>query len=297
MKLSRTIARRLLVFSAVSFVAGLIPPSLVANRFRNNPERVVNRQLEKWSSPLGELEAKTAGRKDGVLKAQEFVRVGTGVLVSPCYIMTAAHVAYGDDLDPIDATDYRMTFRAGTSAGSAFAGNTTATPVISGSRDASHRNDWALMRLNNCVGGRPELGWYESLGKSDQELLGLRVISLGYEAEAARGTLVLGTGHLGSIDGRSGLVSFDGTMQPGTSGGPVLIVDHGALVIAAVNVFEAGGGHGATFDRYSVDRANFVKSTDFLSKPYIKAVLDADKAAFGQPNPAAERLRMDHLPR
>lgn len=268
-----------------------------ANRFRDNPERVVDRAKETWTSPIGELQSRNHVKNPANPEAEEFVLMGTGVLVSPCYIVTAAHVPFGHDIEPIQGKDYRMTFRAGTSASAAFAGNTTATPVIIGERDNfSGGDDWALMKLNNCVGSRPELGWYESAAKLPRELVGLRAISLGYEADAPRGSLFLGSGHFIDIDRRRALIMFDGSMQPGSSGGPVLILSGGALKIAAVNVAEIGSSHGATYERFSRDTANLSRSTDFLSKTYIRALLEADKAAFGRPNPAAERLRMDHLP-
>lgn len=282
--------------AATLLTAMLLTTPAEANRFRDNPERVVDRARETWTSPIGELERDVVSKmKDGLPDVVS--TVGSAFLVSPCYIMTAAHVVYGDELSPLIDKDYTLQFRAGTSATSAFAGKTTATPVISGNRDIAHRNDWALMKLNNCVGQRPELGWLEPSKKRLRLSSGKEVITLGFEALQERGALSAAQGRVLQAHLEDDLFKTDATFLPGQSGGPVLSIEDGTLVVSGMNVAELGLLQGKTYDHYTPDHANLIIDvTRILAKPYIKAILDDDKAAFGQPNPAAERLRMDHLP-
>lgn len=87
---------RILLASAIvggSFVA----PPAVANRFRDNPEHLVDRAKETWTSPIGELQSKIVVTKANGAQVDESAMLGSGFLVSPCYILTAAHTIYGDE--------------------------------------------------------------------------------------------------------------------------------------------------------------------------------------------------------
>lgn len=283
-----------LVLASALIGAALVAPRAEANRFRDNPEHVVDRASAPWTSPIGELQSKNVETK---ANGDEAAVVGSGFLVSPCYIMTAAHVPHGDELSPGFREDHSMLFRAGISQSSAFAGRTIATPIISGNRDAAGRGDWALMKLSVCVGRRPEFGWFDTGQIRLNEALNKQVNALGFDGSAERGTLSMGEGKVLGSDERSDLFETDAVMLPGQSGGPVFTIENGTLVVSGMNVAEKGNAHGATYDHYSSDNANLIIDvTRILTMPYIKALLDADKAEFGQPNPAAERLRMDHLP-
>ena len=133
-----------------------------ANDFRDSPRRVVSLGQYPQFSVVGELqhdENLTDGRT-----AQHF---GSAVIVSPCYILTNFHVAFGDDTVPVSGKDYTALFRAGAgSNGAAFAGHTSASAVLWG----DHANDWALMRLEKCVGLLAGFGWIEPSRRSADEL-------------------------------------------------------------------------------------------------------------------------------
>ena len=285
------------VLASALVAASLVAAPAAANRFRDNPKHVVDRAKETWTSPIGELERDITPNKNG--QGGETATVGTAFLVSPCYIMTAAHVVYGHDYSPVPGKDYRMTFRAGISGASPFAGHTTATPIVSGEYDSASRNDWTLMRLHNCIGGRPEFGWLDSSVRPEKELLGIPAAAVGYPIDADRGLMSLGEGHLHDRDSYNGQLRFDGSFGPGSSGGPVLVTENASIVVAAIISGDMGSALDRTYDRYRLDVANTVQPIRHaLSERLdVKALLDADKASFGQPNPAANRLRMDHLPR
>ena len=77
----------------------------------------------------------------------------------------------------------------------------------------------------------------------------------------------------------------------------MLTIENGSLVVMGMNAREMGDVHGGTYDHYSDKHANLILDVpSILAKPLVKALLDYDKAEFGAPNPAAERLRMEHLP-
>ena len=75
---------------AVTFAS--VPAS--SSRFLDNPDIVVDRSVETRLAPIGELES-VATVTDG--KGNLGNRRGTGFIVSPCFLMTAAHVVFGDE--------------------------------------------------------------------------------------------------------------------------------------------------------------------------------------------------------
>lgn len=73
------------ILASALLAAALVALPAAANQFRDNPAHVVDRANVPWTSPIGELER--ISTQDG--KPVEEHAVGTGFLVSPCYIMTA----------------------------------------------------------------------------------------------------------------------------------------------------------------------------------------------------------------
>lgn len=271
-----------------------------ANRFADNPPFVFNKFRETWTAPIGELESINKEVKPGGI---EITTIGSGFLISPCYVLTAAHVVYGDDLTPVPGKDYRMQFRAGSSAIAAFAGKTTATPVTSGFRDDANRDDWALLRLNNCIGKRPEIGWLETSGGDfahfirDHAPTKAGAMATGYPGDRARGELYGGIGKIMGIDPRNGLLSFVGSFFPGESGGPVIVDRDGVLTAVALNIAELGGVRGATYASATSDRFNLIQTIyEIVNQPKIKPLLDDDKVAAGIPNPNLLRLQIANIP-
>ena len=277
-----------LVF-AVAMLLTSLATSAEANRFADNPEFVIDRKSEAWTGPIGELQSirQKVERRD--TQTATITNAGTGFLVSPCYVLTAAHVVYGDDLTPVPGTDYRMKFRAGTGVTSPFAGNTTATPVASGFRDEGGRNDWALLRLNNCIGKRSEIGWLETseahLPNRQDNRAVADAVALGYATLKERGNLSAESGTLTYEERNSGLKIFTGSMNPGESGGPVMILENGLLNVFALNKGSSATGLSMVQSIYEV-----------VNRPNVKAMLDQDKAEWGLPNPNLPRLRMSLLP-
>ena len=292
----------------VIIAALFVAPPTAANRFSDNLSRDVDRSVETWTSPIGELETVdtlTEGGNTGK-------RRGTAFLVSPCFVATNQHVVFGEDVTPNPGKAYRMIFRAGTSATSPFAGHTIATPVVWGPRRIGGMMDWALLKLSACLGRRPEFGWFELAGVP-RPTPGSAVLIAGYPGNHARGEMQMSVGRAMQVDparsstvlrgGQSvlvdevnGLQEYTSSTEPGQSGSPVLMLERGRLTVVGMHTAgskEAGTDY--TFPTFTSAHANdFIPALSFLGRRDVVAILKEDNA--GYVNPAAERQRMDHLP-
>lgn len=102
----------------------------------------------------------------GVLRAiPDDERWGTAFLVSQCHVLTAFHVAFPNHQDPnfVPSANTKSSFHVGrTSANrnspAGYDGRSLATPVAWGSYHTETysglQGDWALLRLDDCLGNR-----------------------------------------------------------------------------------------------------------------------------------------------
>jgi len=287
--------------------------SALANRYRDNPDRAVNQRVESWSSPVVRLETGRQVSVDGV----HGIFKGTGFLVSPCYVVTAAHVVSPDRDALLDGvidphTDFRMVLRAKGQNSNATVNiisdidrrlNDLKLSYLKSSRGLINQpvgrdsKDFIFLRLSDgqCIGSSLSFGWYEA-SNHDLQTGGLAA-ALGYPKGERKGELHLGTGRIGEMT-RSGLLEYSGSYKIGESGGPLLVVDDGRLKVAGLILSHRGSNASQEYPTYSSDSANEVLSlVPILNYPPIKAVLDADKARFGNRNPAALRQATSELPK
>ena len=161
-----------------------VPARSLADRCGDTMRTVIDRRAETQFAPIGELETESPRPNyKGVPPRWR----GTGVLISPCYVITNHHVAYGPDDRPIPSKNYRMLFHFGVTKTAAFNRHTVATPLPdkAGSKGILGANDWAILKLTTCVGAN--LGWFETdnvwnLLEGDAE-----VAALGYAGDTERG--------------------------------------------------------------------------------------------------------------
>jgi hypothetical protein len=286
--------------------------SLFANRYRDNPDRAVNQRAESWSSPVVQLET---GRRVNVDGVQGIFR-GTGFLVSPCYVVTAAHVVSPDSNALLDGlidsrTDFRMVLRTKDPISKAAISliadvdrhmNDLKVAYLRSSRFINapmsiDSKDFVFLRLpaDGCLGSKPNFGWFET--SNDALRKGDSAVALGYPKSEHKGELHLGSGQIRQTT-LSNLLEFSGSYRIGESGGPLLKVEDRQLKVAGLIVSHLGSNASQEYPTFSSDNANLVLSlAPILNYAPIKAVLDADKARFGNRNPAAVRQTTGELPK
>ena len=277
-------SRTRLLRCLLTLSAAISPVSVSANRYLDNPDRVVDRLTDRRFAPIGEIESEDDEKgANGEVTGK---RVGTAFLVSPCYVITNAHVAFGADIVPKYGKPYRLIFRAGTSPSASFAGRTPATPVLWGAPDSLRKNDWALLKLNACIGKRPEFGWLELAALADEQLISRKVAVVGFAADRDRGALSIGLGVVTGRDLQMRMLKFSASMASGQSGGPVFSVVDGFVRVVGMNTLDRDDE--TTFASYSDENANeFINIKTVLDNKRVAETLAQDVADWGMTNPAA----------
>lgn len=161
---------------------------------------------------------------------------GTAFLVSRCHIATAFHVAFIGTPNPrTGATEYRpgvgrtAEFLIGPDArqGSRFAAKARATVVAFGRFSPADfkgmAGDWAILRLDTCLGEKYGHLKYARPGKDDSMPTG-ELMTVGFpRSRATRPGISVEVGCKARDHGPvAGLVGIDCAFESGMSGGPVL---------------------------------------------------------------------------
>lgn len=276
------------------------PPARIQsiNRFADNPPQAVDRMKALIMLPLGELETNRETGKDATGKPE--YGHGTAFLVSPCYIITNFHIIYGIPKPHKPGLDYSMLFNIGPVA------DPNAVPwairtiparvVFAGNYQENGPGDWAVLKLDKCVGGPPyNLGWFETLSLPNEKLLGAPVTVAGFAGDHKYGTLSIGSGKVTGV-AENGLLMFSASMAHGQSGGPIFAGVKGrAPMVVGLNVRMRvyKGDKSIQFDTYSDYRANeFISIGTIVDDPKIKAALDADREGVvnAHPNPVMPKF-------
>ena len=287
--------------------------AVLANRYRDNPDRIVNQRVESWASPIGQLQTSRRVYIDGIAG----IFKGTGFLISPCYIVTAAHVVSPDsdallngEIDP--RTDFRMVFRTKDPKSHRLINliasidrnlNRQKILYLRSLHPSTNRSstidlkDYIFLKLpeNACVNATPGFGWFEA---AERELTnGDRAIALGYPKSKKKGELHLGAGRIGDVTA-SGLLRYSGSYKVGESGGPVLVMEKGRLKVGGVILAHFGSNDTQDYRTYSNDNANEVLSlVSILNYLPIKAIITADKVRSGNRNSATLIQKVHELPK
>ena len=210
----------------------------------------------------------------------------------PCYILTAAHVVLGTGQMFKPGVDYTMNFAVGVGALDGFSGSVKAFPVWNLAR-MTPNEDWMLLKLEGkkCLGVHPKIGFFESA--AEDILIGTRAVAVGYGygPGRTRGTMSLGRGEV-MREALGKWYHFSGSFVEGASVGPLLVIDNGLIKVAGLVTSQQDGEGTQHYPTFSEEHANNVQSLHrILSDPEVKEALDADKARFGNINPASERLK------
>ncbi len=254
------------------------------NIYADHANQVADSLVDTQLSPIGEL----VSTHDVTSGGQTGTSQGTAFLVSPCYLLTAAHVIFGDNHFPDVNGDYTMNFKIGKKSDGSFSTSAAATPDM---RLMSYtgNTDWALVKLpdSKCFGVHPNLGWYEATG--NKPMKGTPAVAFGFGGNH-RDQLSYGAGVVRGVSA-NGMYRFDGSSTHGSSGGPVLTVENGVTKVLGL-ITKASDPKGTSlYSKYEDAFSNRFESVDsILNNPAVKAVLDADKERFGGQNSASQRL-------
>lgn len=191
-----------------------------------------------------------------------------------------------------------MTFRAGLGDDDGgFFGHTSAVPVLWGEVDHRGRGDWAIMRLEVCVGKLDRIGWAENTELTQRQLAYRKhpLLAVGYSHLHARTDLSISFGRARGEDLETEMLEIDASQAKGDSGGGVFCSEEDIIKLCGLLTLERRDRRhpGEEIDHWSPERSNLAQSTsDILNRPEVTDLLDPDKRAFGQPNPATERLKL-----
>lgn len=268
-----------------------IAVGLCGATYADKPLLIVSRAEYSQFAMIGRLESRRFVHVEGLSGPSK----GSAVLVSPCYVLTTAHVVLPDTFHVSPDEDYTMDFRVGLGRSTPFLGHVAARPDFS-TTQLTKGKELLLLKLSpdKCVGGLASIGWLEPA--SVPLTTGQSVAAAGYPGGRPDGTFAISYGRTGprTADGRT---EFTGPTVEGQSGGPVLTWENGTMKLVGVVSAQVGSAEAQSYARYSAENANEVEHVvEFLNRPLVKAKLDADKAAFGKPNTAADRLRTEHVP-
>jgi trypsin-like peptidase len=206
---------------------------------------------------------------------------GTAFLVSPCYALTAYHVVFGSSRMP--SREFTSTLFIFEGSGDSVSA-TRAVPATWGAMAHAQEtdNDWALLKLDDCVGKR--VGWLKISENPGTDWQKLRVASVGFAADKDASTLWGDTCNL--YPGRIGEFLDDCAVTAGSSGSPILVSRAGHLEVVALS--EGEFNHRAEILRgYSTKFANIATDIRAIGSVTMRFITD-DIAAFAAPNPADE---------
>ena len=204
---------------------------------------------------------------------------GTGFLVSPCLLLTNFHAVFGHAVSPLAPDGPAVQISLNTSGDEAL--KTFGSPVAWGAM-SNAGEDWALVRLQDCVGGRSDVGWYDLDPGPEKQVPTYSLDTAGYPGD--RNGLAAATGcRIHAVADHVAL--NDCANRPGDSGSPLFRLADGAPAVVAIQ--QGHHGQAATvFETYSPAHANMaVPAAQVLSHPEVSELILADRQAYGADNP------------
>jgi V8-like Glu-specific endopeptidase len=201
----------------------------------------------------------------------------TAFLVSPCYAVTNFHAVFGEQsARRLRARNYAVTFLAGAGPdGDGFSVKTRATPAFYGDFDEEREGeDWAVLRLDECVGADAGGGWLATGVAQTRAAVG----TAGYPASKDGDRLWRQDDcRLTGRADEGGMWLTDCSAEPGSSGSPVFALENGAPRV--IGVMEGAEDDAQGLAPYSRRLANLVVDINaVMARPDVKAAIEADRA-------------------
>ncbi|RYZ88088.1 MAG: serine protease [Proteobacteria bacterium] len=213
----------------------------------------------------------------------------TGFNISPCMVVTNHHVVYGDDMSPVRNQDYGMVISAGVKQESQkFLGITKNTKdVVQHERSESGRGDWTVLKSPACLG--KTFGWFKPSKKTSRELIAekAQVFVVSFPGDRAVGELEVGFGNVTASADKGGLVEYNSSTAPGSSGGAVFVMEDGEMRLVGLHVGGKRDGDKYTFKSHTKENTNyFIPAAEFLESAGMADAIEQDKASNGSENKA-----------
>lgn len=208
---------------------------------------------------------------------------GTGFLVSPCHVLTNYHAVYG--LAPDAARSdraYRVDFVVGDGPLQRTVGG---SPVFAGRFNTRVEHDWALVKLDQCIGAEPEFGWMELHAQTPESMAGLQVALAAFPADRPRDRLwVQPSCQVHAMQPGSNKVLHDCAVVVGASGGPIIDPYQPNPAVVAIQCGELNSTRElvAAYDPRYANTA--VTVAEIFETVGVAEALAADKTAFGATN-------------
>ena len=208
------------------------------------------------------------------------VTTGTGFPVSPCLVLTNYHGVFGrlEGIPfPAPGVAVSMWSRDGEAVRS------EGFPVAWGDLSGAGENDWALVRLEQCVGARADIGWF-GLAKDDANSLPDRILSTAGFAGDIKGRFAQQGCHVHAINADHKALN-DCANRGGTSGSPLFYVEDGVPTAVALQRGQLNQSD-PVLTAYSPDHANTaVLIARILEREDVSRAIAEDLDANGLDNP------------
>jgi len=208
---------------------------------------------------------------------------GTGFLVSPCHVLTNYHAVYG--LDPAASRSdrpYRVNFVVGDGPLQRTVGG---SPVFAGRFNTTVEHDWALVKLDSCIGAEPEFGWMELHAQPPESMAGLQVALAAFPADRPRDRLWMQSScQVHAMQPGTTKVLHDCAVVVGASGGPIIDPYQRNPAVVAIQCGELNSTR-ELVEAYDPRYANTaVTVAEIFQTAGVAEALAADKVSFGTTN-------------
>jgi V8-like Glu-specific endopeptidase len=205
---------------------------------------------------------------------------GTGVMISPCHLLTNYHVAF-------EATRKEIMFEVGQPANNvaAFAFRAVGRILDAGPfwADSDTVDDWALVKLFDPQTGRSNnlgerVGFFQFVAAAPEAIVARPLISAGYPGNTSVGLM----GHVGC---RLARVDQDRrwrmacAMTEGQSGGPVTLrtADRGDVLIALNSAKPEGRSGLVAADEARLSNLNYATAISRAAETRIRRGMEANR--------------------
>ena len=208
------------------------------------------------------------------------VTTGTGFPVSPCLVLTNYHGVFGrlEDIPfPAPGVSVSIWSRDGEAVRS------TAMPIAWGDLSDAGENDWALVRLDQCLGARADIGWFGMAADGAENLPGRLLSTAGFAGDI-KGRFIQQGCRVYAISPEHKALN-DCANRGGTSGSPLFYVEDGVPTAVALQRGQLNQSD-PVLTAYSPDHANTaVLIARVLEREDVTRAIAEDLEANGLDNP------------